>query len=292
MKALLFLYFGVIIVCRQSYGQTARMQSLQQLIDAENGFATLAEKASFKIAFLKNLDSTGIVFNGREPVNGISFYNSQPDNNALLFKWYPVHAELSANEDMGFTTGPYILISNKSKDTLAAGNYFSIWKKDRAGMFRVLLDGGIRHTNNAIAARFGNLQPASVAGNGKLGTGEAGSKNFNDTDAEFLKLADVNMMKAYEAFMSVNSYVLRSDLPDGEGKAAYLQTLKGQAVISAKFNNRGVVQSANNGFCYTYGTVQLLQTNGKDRQGYFVHVWQFQSTGCKIIADVLQLINN
>ena len=291
MKATMFFCL-VTLAGTCLYAQDSRLKTLGNLIAAENGFAELAQKTNFANAFLQNLDSAGIVFKGAEPVNGLSFYHSVPVNNELLFKWYPVHAELAGKEDLGFTTGPYILISNKSHDTLAAGNYFSIWQKNASGIFKVLLDGGINHSNNGQAADYGKLPSATAAGTGMLPAGMDNKNSLAPTDEKFIALAGNNLLQAYDTYMADRCYLLRADMPPGMDKAGNLQTLKKLGVHSCRFAGKGTFYSAGNSWCFTYGTVQPEEKTSNKNRGYFVHVWQYQPGGWKIIADVLQFVRN
>ena len=271
-------------------GQVSHQKNLEALIAAENKFAGLAETTNFRNGFLQNLDSTGVVFNGAEPVNGISFYKKLPDNNELLFKWYPVYAELAGTGDIGFTSGPYIIISNKNKDTIAGGKYFSIWKKNKEGIFKVLLDGGVNDTSY-LSALFGKIQPATAAGTGKITAGNtpAGSKLFITAEKEFVELASIDLLKAYEKFMAKQAYLLRPDMVTGTNKITNLETLSKTNTKSRSFDKKGSYNTAGNSFYCNYGTAKMVnKVNGKDQKGYFVQIWQYQPEGWKIIADVLQ----
>ncbi|MGO9086290.1 MAG: YybH family protein [Candidatus Sulfotelmatobacter sp.] len=63
-------------------------------------------------------------------------------NNGLT--WTPVGADISASADLGYTYGNYEFHS-KDKDgkaTVEYGKYTSIWKKQKDGSWRVVLDMG------------------------------------------------------------------------------------------------------------------------------------------------------
>jgi ketosteroid isomerase-like protein len=63
-------------------------------------------------------------------------------NNQLL--WAPVGADISSSGDLGYTYGTYEFHS-KSKDGKASveyGKYTSIWKLQRDGNWKIVLDMG------------------------------------------------------------------------------------------------------------------------------------------------------
>ncbi len=63
-------------------------------------------------------------------------------NNHLT--WTPVHADMAASGDLGYTYGTYEFRS-KDKDgkpTVEYGKYASIWKKQKDGSWKVVMDMG------------------------------------------------------------------------------------------------------------------------------------------------------
>jgi ketosteroid isomerase-like protein len=63
-------------------------------------------------------------------------------NNHLT--WTPVHADMAASGDLGYTYGTYEFRS-KDKDgkpTVEHGKYVSIWKKQKDGSWKVAMDMG------------------------------------------------------------------------------------------------------------------------------------------------------
>ena len=62
----------------------------------------------------------------------------------LTLTWAPVKAEMAASGDLGFTYGNYQLKSKDKDGKLVTryGKYTSIWKKQKDGSWKVLLDMG------------------------------------------------------------------------------------------------------------------------------------------------------
>jgi len=75
-----------------------------------------------------------------EIAKGMGFLDDK--NNRLL--WTPVGADISASGDLGYTYGNYQFHSkNKDgKDTVEYGKYTSIWKRQKDGSWKVVLDMG------------------------------------------------------------------------------------------------------------------------------------------------------
>jgi len=78
---------------------------------------------------------------GKESIaKGMSFLD-QKDNHLT---WTPVQADMAASGDLGYTFGTYEFRS-KDKDgkpTVEYGKYASVWKKQKDGSWKVVMDMG------------------------------------------------------------------------------------------------------------------------------------------------------
>jgi ketosteroid isomerase-like protein len=63
-------------------------------------------------------------------------------NNHLT--WAPVHADMAASGDLGYTYGTFEFrsIGKDGKPTVEYGKYVSIWKKQKDGSWKVVMDMG------------------------------------------------------------------------------------------------------------------------------------------------------
>jgi ketosteroid isomerase-like protein len=75
-----------------------------------------------------------------EIAKGMSFLDDK--NNRLI--WTPVGADISASGDLGYTYGTYEFhaIGKDAKPTVQYGKYTSIWKQQKDGSWKVVLDMG------------------------------------------------------------------------------------------------------------------------------------------------------
>ena len=75
-----------------------------------------------------------------EIAKGMSFLDDK--NNRLL--WTPVGADISASGDLGYTYGTYEFhaIDKDAKPVVKYGKYTSIWKQQKDGSWKVVLDMG------------------------------------------------------------------------------------------------------------------------------------------------------
>jgi hypothetical protein len=116
--------------------------ALQSLIDAEKNFAQTSVDQNIKSAFLGSLDDNGIVFKNGEPVNGLQNWEAEAENDGYLF-WWPVFADISASQDLGYTTGPAVFGESRTNPEPIGGIYYSsVWRNNKGGIWKVVVDLG------------------------------------------------------------------------------------------------------------------------------------------------------
>jgi hypothetical protein len=144
MKPLLHLTLATLLM-GLVFGTARAQKSIQKLIDTEKQFAAYTSTHSIKEGFLMFLDSTGVVFNQGKVLNGMDFYQKAPAKSPVLF-WEPSFSVISASGDLGLNTGPYTVRATPKDSVIARGNFSSIWKKNNAGEFKLLIDLGNSYT--------------------------------------------------------------------------------------------------------------------------------------------------
>ena len=70
--------------------------------------------------------------------NAIDFL-SQVNDSSYTLTWSPAGAGIATSEDLGYSYGIYKL---ELKDTVLRGTYVSIWKKQKDGTWKFILDSG------------------------------------------------------------------------------------------------------------------------------------------------------
>jgi ketosteroid isomerase-like protein len=65
-----------------------------------------------------------------------------PEGTSL--SWNPVHEEMAASGDLGFTYGNYVFKSKNKDGTIVSsyGKYMSVWRKQKDGTWKVIADMG------------------------------------------------------------------------------------------------------------------------------------------------------
>jgi ketosteroid isomerase-like protein len=112
------------------------------IIKADEAFSDLSKKEGMKRAFLEYIDNEGILLRAGHPpivgANAIDFL-SQVNDSAYSLTWSPAGAGIAQSDDLGYSYGIYKL---ELKDTTLRGTYVSIWKKQKDGKWKFVLDSG------------------------------------------------------------------------------------------------------------------------------------------------------
>jgi len=135
---------SILILLLAAAAFSQKMTDLDKLVATERAFARAAAEKSTKEAFLEFLADDSIVFEPN-PVNGKDTWSKRPPSVGLL-SWEPVWADISSDGTIGYTTGPWeFRPKGKYGDPVAFGEYVTIWKKQKDGNFKAILDIGISH---------------------------------------------------------------------------------------------------------------------------------------------------
>lgn len=120
------------------------LKGSELLVQLEANFAADVAKHGHD-AFLTYFAEDGV-----EVVDGGGFDNKDgmrkqpPWPEGTTLTWTPVKAEMAASGDLGYTYGNYIYTAKNKDGKLVAnyGKYTSIWKKQKDGQWKVVVDVG------------------------------------------------------------------------------------------------------------------------------------------------------
>jgi len=113
-----------------------------EIIKADEAFSEMSRKTGMKKAFIEYIDNEGILLRPDHPpivgADAIDFL-SQVNDSSYTLTWNPGGGELAASADLGYTYGVYKL---EMRDSVLRGTYVSIWKKQKDGRWKFVLDSG------------------------------------------------------------------------------------------------------------------------------------------------------
>lgn len=193
----LFLCLGLLLVL--SLGKpTAQTdtQALQRMVASERAFAAATAELGVRDGFLAFFaeDSIQIRRQGAEVTlaparDGLAAQAlpKLPIANQLI--WEPFTGHVSSDGTLGWLTGAFVQFNQAQKTTVGQGAYFSVWKRQSNGTWRVWLDEGIR-----LPQIWLNASPFRVAPEPDEGT--AGVANEEIADVERTLSSDAAAWRA------------------------------------------------------------------------------------------------
>ncbi|MBC8046299.1 MAG: DUF4440 domain-containing protein [Fimbriimonadaceae bacterium] len=112
------------------------------IFNTEKEFCNYALEHGFNKAFLKYAaDDIVKLNNGQLPAVGKATIAAKYGNDAgtKSISWYPVDGSVAESGELGYTWGNWKFTT---PDTVYYGNYTTVWKKQKDGSWKMLLDGG------------------------------------------------------------------------------------------------------------------------------------------------------
>jgi len=265
----ILILFGCLI-------EVSAQKGIDGLIQAEKKFAAYSVSNSTKEAFLKFLDSDGIVFDNGKPVNGIETWNKREKKPGVL-NWSPQYAEIAASGDFGYTTGPWTFQPTSLSDSVVArGQYTTVWYINNNGEWKFLVDLGVSNTPVNSSTDVKNVNAEKQLSGPVPHPGLLGAEN------DFLKLAAENKIRAYEKYLSEKSILNRNGyLPAATSSDRNKLIELTPSSIQYKVEGWEMSQLLDMG--YAYGTTVI---NGKTEN--YLRIWRWGYGEWKIALEVLR----
>jgi ketosteroid isomerase-like protein len=243
--------------------------ALVTMVAAEKAFAADALTGGVQQAFMKYLDDSALVFENGQILNGKEVWKNRNTEGTSLI-WYPEAAEVSSAGDLGYTTGPAQFRVSKDKKAPDYTGYFSsIWKKNKEGQWKVLLDMG----SPAPPMEYND----SIVEYDTKATAQKGQKAIVDDlkKVEERFIAAFDNGKAYTFFGTSKTRYYRPRVKPLKGEHPAADSVRLQ------FRNAGTGVSSSGDLGYAYGYVTASAAHGN-----YLRVWKKEQDQWKIILDV------
>ena len=272
-------------------------EALTQMVETERKFAARALVVGWKQAFLEYFSYTGIGFAEGRPGNAREQVSKNPDPpKDLQLIWEPRYGDSAASGELGYLTGPVKnILPSRNKGQPRHSNYFSIWKREQDGSFKVVMDVGIQTPGPVpYAAGFTRAPHA----NRFTGDYDDTTPPLGTADGLLNSSLRSGQVRAYRSRLADGVRFHRESRLPIVGEAAVLQYLASQpsySNVEARY-----AESARSGdLGYTWGTYSIAPrrvTAGRSgtqtlnvEVGFYVRVWVRERNGqWKVAVDVLQ----
>ncbi len=147
MTKLFFLLALIPAACSFS-PKVDLVEEQQKLLATDSSFSALSEQKGMTTAFLYYADKNVIELNdGAYPsqgIEGLARRYKDIDNSKFVLSWKALKCEIAQSGDLAYTFGDWRMdrMLTNGADTTLHGNYITVWKKQKDGNWKFVLDGG------------------------------------------------------------------------------------------------------------------------------------------------------
>jgi ketosteroid isomerase-like protein len=166
-------------------------QSLQRMVATERAFAAATAEVGVRDGFLSFFAGDAVQIRTGSPPTLVSAREALaaqpmqklPVANQLV--WEPYTGQVSSDGTIGWLTGGYVSLNRAQQEVVAHGAYFSVWKRQADGTWRVWLDEGI-----TLPQIWKDAAPFRVAPDPDAGSTGAPGETIDEAEASVRASAD------------------------------------------------------------------------------------------------------
>ena len=118
------------------------MNDKDVLIKTDLAFSYTSKEQGVNAAFIEYIADDGVILRpDKMPFVGKNVISElfTSDDSGFTLTWKPLFAEIAISGELGYTYGTYEFTVGEN---IQRGTYLSIWKKDRTGKWKLVLDSG------------------------------------------------------------------------------------------------------------------------------------------------------
>jgi ketosteroid isomerase-like protein len=269
-------FFLLVVITNLNLAQTI---DWKRMIMTENMFAAKTAESNMRDGFLMFIAEDGILFRPA-PIKGKEYLQKSEAKEGFL-KWYPTISSISTGGDMGFTSGPWYYMKDKSDTSgMKCGEFCTVWQKQNDGFWKFEIDYGIDHPKY-------NIDPKPFK------TEDVSNQLPPTINGEFLDISELDKKQSSYSVEDLSKLYFEKTrfLVDGnfpfDGSEVILKFLKDNSYENFSYNPSGGKLSiaANFGFSYGELTLDNRKANSK-KEIYYMRVWNLEETGWKLLAEV------
>jgi ketosteroid isomerase-like protein len=271
-------------------GQTDIPSALLKMADAERAFAQRARDTTVSQAFIDFFADESVAFEP-EPVPARESLRkrqaaAKPQPPGFQLLWEPRLGDVAASGDLGYLTGPAEYINPGRPNNYTT--YFSVWKRQRDGEFRVILDIGIQTPEKTPFAAGFVRSPVTSAWKGTESRAQS-EESLLAADRTFsAAIATKGPSAAFGEVMHPASRLNRNGLqPMTRTEAVAWLRREIKAMTSEPVK---VETAAAGDLGYTWGRYTATSAASVETRGYYVRVWTRKADGSwQLASDIVTL---
>ena len=266
------------------FAQSAsQKEALKKMIETEKAFAQTSLDKGSRNAFLAFLAKDAIVFDKGNATNGLEYW--QKLDYKHLLTWQPNFAEIAVSEEMGYTLGDFQVHNLSAEDKPSAyGSFFTLWKKQTDGNWKVALDFGVNHlaittVSAALRESYATFKPYELKNTMVLA-----ERMVFMNDFFYWKNAKTSL-NPFEPHLSQDIKLYRNNLMPIVGREAVKNYLKKTYDKAIVYTGLEAIASQAGDLVCVYGVI-----SGKGKTGEYVRIWKQESKDVwKIVVEMVEV---
>jgi ketosteroid isomerase-like protein len=129
-----------------------------EILKTDREFSEYSRENSIVKAFLAFADERSVLIRDSGlPLVGkgaLEEHMKKKSTESLVMTWEPIYAEASVAGDLGYSYGTFkICLREKPEETVSNGCYVSIWKRQKNGTWKWILDAGSQGLEEQTASQ-------------------------------------------------------------------------------------------------------------------------------------------
>src|SRR4051794_39436949 len=250
-------------------------EAVRTIVSRETEFFEFARDHGRRAAFLEFLADDAVMFDPG-PINAKQMWTKRPEDDSSL-AWQAEFAAVARACDIGYDTGPWEFRKDKTAERPdASGHFVSIWRKEKDGRWKVLVDYGVEHPQPVATPQPTEMVSSDDGLNEPIDTKKS-RKAARTARDQFIKEAASDSAAAFIALADENIRVYRQGMLPAFGREAagvMLGTTTGKLKLAS--NGGGMSRTGDVGF--DYGSYNLVRGETNER-GYYLQIWRTDAAG-------------
>jgi ketosteroid isomerase-like protein len=275
-------------------GQTKKNNvSLMSLVESERAFAKTSVKIGAQPSFMMYFADDAVVFRPHPVKYKEAMKDVPPPKNPTeaTLEWEPLWADISRSGDLGYTTGPSVWTDRSpAKRPTYYGFYFSFWKKQSTGEWKVVFDVGTELPGPYNGPRVLRSPEKLKSRDPMMSmTAQEQRSSLMIAEGKFLELLrHEGTHRALKENLDKEARIYRQKSQPVVGIDSIQAYFLNMSYLSTWEPLEGSVAEAGD-LGYTYGsyTVGNGSNPGDDEKGYYLHAWRRDATNrWRLVAEI------
>ncbi|RYE35999.1 MAG: hypothetical protein EOP42_04970 [Sphingobacteriaceae bacterium] len=258
----------IAFLCFTQLAEAQKTAQIKTVLDAEKDYNHVLAQKGIRDGSLSVVDADAMVFKP-EPILAKTYYTGT-EKSAGKLTVTPTIARISANGDLAFSAGSYII--KNTNDDADYGEYLSIWRTDLSGKLKMIFNIDMQHPETKETPIVDFKEPDIAASKTVNKDPFTGKNIIITTDKLFNSSLNFSSVSAYKEFLTLDGRYFFPGFEPVIGQDKILQFVSNQA-ISIEALNTGAGRAVSSDLAYSYGKATIKKGEVSNKYNY-IRIWE------------------